>query len=240
MRLEEEKEGYGKGTEKRIISRHGPRVRASVAMIPCQGCLLVVLSLLFLRLSAPSLHSGDLYENGIPVMEEEEKQRPGFLGGILNISVPKGKEAVLQCRVTNLGHFQVGWIQVDTQTILTIHTKVITHNNRISVSTGESGHLWNLHIRNIGEGDAGCYMCQINTLRMQKQTGCLDVHVPPDIVTEETSSDTTVSEGSDVTLACKAEGHPKPKVIWRREDSAPILVWDSDRLFSSKSPENSS
>ena len=31
-------------------------------------------------------------------------------------------------------------------------------------------------------------------------------------------------EGSDVTLICKARGHPAPEITWSREDNKPILI----------------
>ena len=37
-----------------------------------------------------------------------------------------------------------------------------------------------------------------------------------------TSHDQTVGEGEDVMLACKPEGHPPPRVNWRREDGLKI------------------
>lgn len=41
---------------------------------------------------------------------------------------------------------QVGWMRADTQTILSLHKKVVTHNTRISVTHSEP-RTWNLHIR---------------------------------------------------------------------------------------------
>ncbi|MPC73599.1 hypothetical protein E2C01_067935 [Portunus trituberculatus] len=41
---------------------------------------------------------------------------------------------------------QVGWLRTDTQTILSLHKKVVTHNTRISVTHSEP-RTWNLHIR---------------------------------------------------------------------------------------------
>jgi neurotrimin len=70
---------------------------------------------------------------------------------------------------------QVGWMRAEDQTILTLHTKVVTHNSRISVSH-DNQRTWNLHIRQVKEADRGCYMCQINTSVMKKQIGCVDVH----------------------------------------------------------------
>jgi hypothetical protein len=47
---------------------------------------------------------------------------------------------------------------------------------------------------------------------MKSQIGYLDVVVPPDIIVEESSSDVVVNEGSNVTLKCKARGHPRPEI----------------------------
>ena len=47
--------------------------------------------------------------------------------------------------------------------------------------------------------------------------------VSPDIIAEETSSDTTVKEWEDAKLTCKATGNPKPQIIWRREDQKPWM-----------------
>lgn len=71
--------------------------------------------------------------------------------------------------------FQVGWMKADDQTILTLHTRVITHNPRISVTHDDDLRTWQLHIRQLKETDRGCYMCQINTGAMKKTLGCVDV-----------------------------------------------------------------
>ncbi|PRD26709.1 UNVERIFIED_CONTAM: Protein CEPU-1 [Trichonephila clavipes] len=48
--------------------------------------------------------------------------------------------------------------------------------------------------------------------------------VPPHIEEEETSSDTEVREGSDVSLRCVAKGSPDPETTWRREDGQEITI----------------
>lgn len=56
------------------------------------------------------------------------------------------------------------------------------------------------------------------------QTAFLEVVIPPDIVYEETSGDMMVPEGGSAKLVCKAKGHPKPKIVWRREDGNEIIL----------------
>ena len=66
-------------------------------------------------------------------------------------------------------------MKVADQTILALDNRVVTHNARVSVSH-DTQRTWKLHIRQVKVSDAGCYMCQINTPEMKKQTGCIDVH----------------------------------------------------------------
>lgn len=53
--------------------------------------------------------------------------------------------------------FQIAWLRVDTQTILTIQTHVITKNNRMVVTHAEKRN-WQLKIRDVKESDKGWYM----------------------------------------------------------------------------------
>ncbi|XP_049820613.1 lachesin-like [Aethina tumida] len=148
---------------------------------------------------------------------------PEFLTPIHNLTIPVGREAILSCTVSNLGRYKVAWVRAEDQTILSLHTKVVTHNSRISV-THDNLRTWQLRIRQLKESDRGCYMCQINTSIMKIQKGCLDVYVPPDIINDDTSGDLSVSEGENATLWCRATGHPTPRIAWRREDGQPIII----------------
>lgn len=149
---------------------------------------------------------------------------PKFTKPISNITVAVGREAVLECGVDNLSNFKVAWLRVDTQTILTIHSHVITKNHRIAVTHTEH-RTWYLHIRDVRESDRGWYMCQINTDPMKSQVGYLNVVVPPDILDYPTSTDMVVREGSNVSLRCAATGAPEPTITWRREggESIPLV-----------------
>lgn len=49
--------------------------------------------------------------------------------------------------------------------------------------------------------------------------------VPPNILdTESTQSTIAIRENQNISLTCKANGFPTPKIMWRREDGQPILV----------------
>ena len=41
---------------------------------------------------------------------------------------------------------------------------------------------------------------------------------------QKDNADIVAREGDNVTLACDARGHPRPQVVWRREDKEDILV----------------
>lgn len=63
---------------------------------------------------------------------------------------------------------QVAWMKSDSRAILAIHTHLIAHNPRLSVT--HNGHnTWKLHVSNVQKNDSGAYMCQINTEPMQSQ-----------------------------------------------------------------------
>ncbi|ERL84576.1 hypothetical protein D910_02005 [Dendroctonus ponderosae] len=139
-----------------------------------------------------------------------------------------------------LSLFQVAWVRVDTQTILSIHHNVITQNPRISLSYNDH-RSWYLHVKNVQEVDRGWYMCQVNTDPMRSRKGYLEVVVSPTIIDQETSSDMVVLESTNVSLTCKATGYPEPYVMWRREDGEIIRyngenvnVVDGEVLFITK------
>ena len=63
---------------------------------------------------------------------------------------------------------------METQTILTIGSHLITRDYQISLSQSD-GRVWNLRISHVDRTDAGWYMCQINTDPMLSQQGYLEV-----------------------------------------------------------------
>ena len=70
--------------------------------------------------------------------------------------------------------FQVAFIHIDRQMILTIHNHVITRDPHFSI-THDKNITWSLKIQNVQEEHKGFYMCQVNTDPMVDQVGHLDI-----------------------------------------------------------------
>nr|XP_012135418.1 PREDICTED: lachesin-like isoform X3 [Megachile rotundata] len=126
---------------------------------------------------------------------------PVLVAPVGNQTAAIGREVVFSCSVRNIGKYKVGWLRASDHTILSVHTRTVTHNARIAVSYetgGSSGSgaasanafgvtgssqpteevvngTWRLHIRQLKESDRDCYMCQINTSPMISELGCLDI-----------------------------------------------------------------
>lgn len=68
---------------------------------------------------------------------------------------------------------KIAWLRVDTQTILTIQTHVITKNHRMTVTHAEK-RAWQLKIRDVKETDKGWYMVsRIEWVFEKKKFGAL-------------------------------------------------------------------
>lgn len=157
----------------------------------------------------------------VPTKPELE---PVFLAPLENHTVTQGRDVYFTCVVNHLSSYKVAWIKSDSKAILAIHTHMVAHNQRLSVT--HNGHnTWKLHVSNVQKNDSGTYMCQINTDPMRSQMGYLEVVIRPDILNDEDSTDGGVAvEGGSVRLRCRATGVPEPTVLWRREDSKNLVL----------------
>ncbi|XP_026482522.1 lachesin-like [Ctenocephalides felis] len=178
----------------------------------------------------------------ITIINQVVTDEPRFTEPIPNVTVAVGRDANLPCVVENLGAYKVAWIHIDRQMILTIHRHVISRLPRFSVSY-DNANTWLLHVSQAQQEDRGYYMCQVNTNPMLSQVGYLQVVVPPNILDENsTQSAVAVRENQNITLTCKADGFPAPKLMWRREDGQgftvdrrkKVLVHDGEQLQLSR------
>ncbi|XP_043483116.1 protein CEPU-1-like [Leptopilina heterotoma] len=158
----------------------------------------------------------------VPRIESE----PEFQMPLENYTVPQGREVVFTCVVNHLQSYKVAWIKSDSRAILAIHTHMVAHNPRLSV-THNGFDTWKLHVANVQANDSGTYMCQVNTDPMRSQTGYMNVVIPPDIMDLDENSDRlTTEEKGEISLRCNATGTPEPEITWRREDGKNITLRD--------------
>ncbi|XP_012217621.2 lachesin-like isoform X2 [Linepithema humile] len=149
---------------------------------------------------------------------------PIFAEPIPNVTVALGRDVSLPCVIENLGSYKVAWIHVGRQMLLTVHKHVVVKVPRFSVSH-DNQKTWLLHISSVQQDDRGYYMCQVNTNPMISQVGFLQVVVPPNILDSlSTESTVAVRENQNITLTCKADGYPQPKLMWKREDGQVISI----------------
>ncbi|XP_037937108.1 lachesin-like [Teleopsis dalmanni] len=106
-------------------------------------------------------------------------------------------------------------------------------SNKISsVGAFEPDFVFPLENVTIAQGRDATFTCVVNNLGGHRvsgetttaRTATLEVVIPPDIIMEETSGDMMVPEGGSAKLVCRARGHPKPKITWRREDGREIIA----------------
>ncbi|XP_078048734.1 lachesin [Augochlora pura] len=166
----------------------------------------------------------------ITIMCQALSDQPMFAEPIPNVTVPVGRDVSLPCVVENLGDYKVAWVHVGRQLLLTIHTHVVVKIPRFKVSH-DNQKTWLLHINSVQQDDRGYYMCQVNTVPMMSQVGFLKVVVPPNILDSlSTESAVAVREHQNITLTCKADGYPTPKLTWRREDGQDISLNRRDKV----------
>ncbi|XP_054016111.1 lachesin-like isoform X1 [Hylaeus anthracinus] len=156
---------------------------------------------------------------------------PEFLAPLENHTVVQGRDVFFTCVVNHLQQYKVAWIKSDSRAILAIHTHLVAHNPRLSVT--HNGHnTWKLHVSNVQKNDSGAYMCQVNTDPMRSQKGYMEVEIPPDIMDDESAMVT--HEGGNIRLRCVATGSPKPTVTWKREDGKNIIFRQDGQKQSTK------
>ncbi|XP_042209443.1 protein CEPU-1-like, partial [Homarus americanus] len=129
-----------------------------------------------------------------------------------------------------LSLLQVAWVQVETQTILTIHTTVITRNPRVGLSH-EGRTVYRLHLKEVTEADRGYYMCQINTDPMINQKGFLQV-VAVKVLEGQTLTIGKVSRLDMGAYLCVASNGIQPSVSKRIQLKVqfPPMLWIPNQL----------
>lgn len=99
----------------------------------------------------------------------QRKIRQGILAPSLDPSTPSvvrvhhGGDALLLCRVHNLGGFSVTWTRLRDGRVLAIDTTVMVRKHRLTPSFEEQTETWILRIKAARRTDASDYECKVST-----------------------------------------------------------------------------
>ncbi|KTF76822.1 hypothetical protein cypCar_00021533 [Cyprinus carpio] len=120
-----------------------------------------------------------------------------------------GQMTILECRVTGVPHPDVLWYKGEVQLK---PSAVLSMDPQRGI----------LSIQQTQDTDAGEYTCvAINSAGSAQGYITLDVGSAPQFTRKPT--DLSADIGTNITLPCHAQGHPKPQVSWRREDSIQLF-----------------
>jgi len=137
---------------------------------------------------------------------------PFFLSSEDSYRVEVGGKVLLKCAVENLGESTLIW-KKDGRMISAGRT-IIRKDPRMSLVDTS------LEILEVRPEDAGTYFCNVETYgEPLDQAHTLDVLVPPSVQAQPSNGKFVVRAGSTITLECRAQGNPMPRVAWTRQNS---------------------
>ncbi|XP_066533975.1 hemicentin-1 [Hoplias malabaricus] len=120
-----------------------------------------------------------------------------------------GQTVIMECKVTGIPQPEVLWYKGDQQVKASVFVSVDPLRGSLS-------------IRQTEDSDAGDYICAaVNLAGTAQGKITLDVGSAPLFIRQP--SDAAADIGSNVTLSCHAQGHPEPRIFWRREDNSPLF-----------------
>jgi len=131
-----------------------------------------------------------------------------------NVTVIKGKTAMLACVVLNIGNEAVSWMRLRDINLLAINEETNTKDKRIKAIHVPNSDLWSLRIQDTKLSDAGAYECQVTT-DIETAT---QVHLKVLDPQTEISGlpEVYLSKGSTLNLTCIIRNGPaqQPFIIW--------------------------
>ncbi|XP_078498867.1 hemicentin-1 [Lissotriton helveticus] len=126
-----------------------------------------------------------------------------------DILVALGDTTVMECKATGIPPPQVKWLKGDLE--LRESSFVIIDSFKGILNIQETQDL-----------DAGDYTC-LAANEAGRATGKITLDVGSAPVFTQEPSDVSMDIGSNVTLPCNAQGHPEPKIKWRRLDNSSLF-----------------
>ncbi|CRK95584.1 CLUMA_CG009045, isoform A [Clunio marinus] len=146
-----------------------------------------------------------------------------YISGDQEVEV--GRTAELACSVTYGTEFSVIWSKVsdnrDDQVFLSTGTSRVIKDSRLALLYDGASATYTVLIRDVQEGDAGTYLCEIVLSVNNKISQATHLYVKKaPIITHNSTQSIVTTEGESVIMECYATGFPQPKIIWRRDNNA--------------------
>eukprot|EP00093_Oithona_nana_P008613 08613.XXX_287334_271768_1 [CDS] Oithona nana genome sequencing. len=145
-----------------------------------------------------------------------------------NVTVIKGKTAMLACVVRDVGKAAVSWMRLRDINLLAINEVTNTKDKRIKAIHVPDSDRWSLRIQDTKLSDDGAYECQVTT---DIQTATI-VHLKVlDPLTEISGpSEVFLSKGSTLNLTCIIQNGPvsQPYIIWTHNSKMLRYVGNND------------
>ncbi|XP_029939526.1 hemicentin-1, partial [Salarias fasciatus] len=136
-------------------------------------------------------------------------ESPVVTVAVSEILIGIGGSTVLACSASGVPQPEIRWYKGDIQLHSTSLLEVDTFGGTLTIK----------EIQSIDSGEYSCVA--INAAGKASGKVLLDVGAAPKFTAEP--SDVAMDIGLNVTLPCRAQGHPEPKVSWRREDGSPLF-----------------
>ncbi|XP_045110063.1 lachesin-like isoform X4 [Portunus trituberculatus] len=157
-----------------VAGKRSPRLSPPLVAI----CL--TLTIVFPAFGSSSSSSS----SSLPSSSSSGSRVPMFVATIPNVTVTEGRDASLPCIVKDIGDYQVTWMHLNRQMLLTIDQRTITLIPRFSVSRDDPT-TWTLHIQDVEPTDTGYYVCQVNMIPVINQVGFVQVVGVQQVESEE-------------------------------------------------------
>ncbi|XP_035384811.1 hemicentin-1 isoform X2 [Electrophorus electricus] len=120
-----------------------------------------------------------------------------------------GQRVVMECTITGIPQPEVLWYKGDQRVKESVFLNMDPEQGALSIQQTE-------------DADAGDYICvAVNMAGTAQGKITLEVGSAPEFTRQ--LSDVAADIGSNITLTCHAQGHPEPRLTWRREDNSPLF-----------------
>ncbi|KAM6117600.1 hemicentin-2 [Phoenicopterus ruber ruber] len=151
------------------------------------------------------------------VVTLEFAEPPAILAVTPSLKALVGEDVTLECWVSGVPPPHVAWYK----------------GEQVAAAFPPGTQRAVLRLQAVREEDAGQYMCEaLGEAGVAFDSVVLDVGSAPHF--PEPLGDVAVEVGESVSLLCRVEGSPPPRVAWSRQDGKPMAGWHGLRGVSSR------